>query len=124
MTDTPPEPPAPARRRLSGGAFAALAALTALALLEFCSLGFFALLMTEPPECFLQLTPAAEAQCEHARTRGWNLLPAAMMGGLALLPLAAAAAALVVRHRVAPRWVALAVICGCLALATLVPTEM
>ncbi|MBB4932569.1 hypothetical protein F4561_003389 [Lipingzhangella halophila] len=124
MSGTPPEYSAPRRAPLSTGAVVALVLLSVFAVLVFLYHGFTALLLTEPPECFMQLTPAAEAQCEQARAEGWSMVPSMLLGGLALLPLVAVSAAWVLRRRgVAVRWIALAVLVASLALGFLVPTS-
>jgi hypothetical protein len=108
--------------RTSAGALVALVALSSCAVLLSLYLGFSALLLTEPPECFMQLTETARAQCDRALAEGWSMVPAALHGALALVPLIAALMAWVRRRVVAMRWIALVVIVACIPVGFLLPS--
>lgn len=119
MSGMPPE--YPPTKRTSAGALAALVALSSCAVLVSLYLGFSALVLTEPPECFMQVTETAQAQCDQALAEGWSMVPAVLHGALALVPLIAVMLAWVRRRMVAMRWIALVVIVACIPVGFLLP---
>jgi hypothetical protein len=108
-------------KRTSAGALAALIALSSCAVLISLYLGFTALVLTEPPHCFMQMTETAQAQCEQALAEGWSMVPAILHGALALVPLIAVLVAWLRRRVVAVRWIALAVVVASVPLGFLLP---
>ncbi|RNL84311.1 hypothetical protein [Halostreptopolyspora alba] len=103
------------------GTLVALTLLSVSAVLVFLHHGFFALMLTEPPECFMTLTPMGEARCDQARAQGWSMVPPTLLGGLALLPLVAVFAAWVWPRAAAMRWIAAAALVASPLLGLLVP---
>jgi hypothetical protein len=91
----------------------AMGALFVLALL-----GFYAVVMIDPPECFMRF--GDDPHCARAMEE-WTRLPAAFVGALAVLPLIAFFTALVKHRSTTVRWVTLGLIVVCPALALLIP---
>lgn len=113
MAPTDPPPSAPARAAgLSGPGTAALIATTLLAGVGVLWTLFTALLVSEPPECFLPLTDMGRAQCEQARERGdHSMVPSYALAATAVAAAAATVAAWVLaRRRPWVPWAALAAV--------------
>lgn len=92
--------------------------MTVLALPGMAWNRFAALLLTEPPECFMTLTDAGQALCERARAEGWSLVPSFVLAGLAVLPVPVVIAAWLLRRRALARWGSLALVIALPVLGT------
>ncbi|CAM4309384.1 hypothetical protein [Nocardiopsis rhodophaea] len=105
----PPVPPTDPRSRPRRiGDIPVPLVTTLVAMLTLPWLVLFALLAADPPECFMALTDAGQAQCEQALREGHDLTPAIIAGALAVLHFLVLVAVWVWRRRLWARWCLLA----------------